>query len=120
MARPATFDDPTVTARLARDLPRWSLVEGAIERTFRTAGWKATLMVATTIGHLAEVAWHHPELRLSYSGVTVRLSTHVPPGITDLDFALAAQIDAVVGWEPGAPFSGTPDDPRHVYMRREG
>ena len=119
MAKPATYDDAAVTARLARDLPRWHLAKGTIQRTFKTAGWKATLMVATTIGHLAEVAWHHPDLALSYDKVTVKLSTHVPPGITDLDFALAAKIDAVIGWEPGAPFSGTPDDPRHAYLRRE-
>ena len=107
-----------VTARLAAELPGWTFVDGAIERRIRTASWKATMMVVTTIGHLAEVAWHHPDLLVAYDTVTVRLSTHAPRGITDLDFALAAKIDAVVEWRPGAPFSGTPDDPRHAYIRR--
>ncbi len=117
MAKPATYDDAAVAARLARDLPRWTLVQGAIQRTIGTANWKATLMVVTTIGHLAEVAWHHPDLLVSFDTVTVRLSTHSEHGITDLDFALAAKIEEVVCWHPGAPFRGTPKDPRHAYLR---
>lgn len=120
MAKPTTYDGEAVAARLAADLPRWTLRDGAIQRTFRTAGWKATLMVVTTIGHLAEAAWHHPDLLVSYDQVTVKLSTHSVRGITDLDFALAAKIDEVVGWRPGAPFTGTPSDPRHAYIRHDG
>ena len=117
MAKPATYGDEQVMARLARDLPRWTLADGAIQRTFKTASWKATLMVVTTVGHLAEAAWHHPDLAVSFDRVTVKLSTHSVRGITDLDFALAAKIDEVVGWQPGPPFSGTPSDPRHAYIQ---
>ena len=48
-------------------------------------------MVITTIGHLAEVAWHHPEISASYAWVEVSLSSHDAGGITDTDLALAAQ-----------------------------
>jgi hypothetical protein len=42
-----------------------------------TAGWKGTLMVVNTIGHLAEVAWHHPDMSLAFSKVQmIRLATH--------------------------------------------
>ena len=118
MLKPTPLDAATVVARLVAELPGWAFVDGAIQRSVRTASWKATMMVVTTVGHLAEVAWHHPDLLVSYDAVTVRLSTHAPRGITDLDFALAAKIDAVIDWRPGAPFSGTPDDPRHAYIRR--
>ena len=98
--------------RLARDLPHWQLVEGALQRRYRTAGWKGSLMLANTIGHLAEVAWHHPDLLLSYPQVVVRLSTHDAGGVTERDFALARQIEAVIGWrpadEPGGWLEGTP------------
>ncbi|RZK91410.1 MAG: 4a-hydroxytetrahydrobiopterin dehydratase, partial [Methylobacterium sp.] len=55
--RDDVIDDATVTERLARELPAWRLEEGWIRRTYKTAGWKGTLMVINTVGHLAEAAW---------------------------------------------------------------
>ena len=118
------YDDADVAARLV-DLPHWRHVEGAIERTYRTANWKATMMVVVTIGHLCEAAWHHPTLAVGYDRVTVRLWTHSAKGsgasgITDKDFALAAKMEAVVAWQPGAEdgaLDGTPADPRFAHMR---
>lgn len=108
-----------IEERLARDLPGWRLVDGELRRRFATHGWKGALMVANTIGHLAEVAWHHPDLVVSYGGVEVRLSTHDPKGITARDFALAAQIDAVVLWKPADEgiLEGTPGDPGAAYLK---
>ncbi len=40
-------------------------------------------MVANAIGHLAEAAWHHPELEISYGRVKVALNTHEAKGITE-------------------------------------
>jgi 4a-hydroxytetrahydrobiopterin dehydratase len=116
MPKPETYDAEAITARLAAELPHWWFEDGAIQRTYKTASWKGTLMVVTTIGHLAEVAWHHPDLAVSYDSVTVKLSTHSAKGITDLDFLLAAKIEAVVAWRPEAPFSGTPSDLNHAYI----
>ena len=113
------YDDDEVTARLTASLPHWSLEDGTIRRRFTTQGWKGALMVVATVGHLAEVAWHHPEIRASYGWVEVRLMSHDAGGITDRDLALAAKIEEVVAWRPGAedgPFSGTPDDPRFAYV----
>ena len=114
-----TLEDDVVLARLARDLPRWRLENGAIGRTFRTQGWKGALMVANTIGHLAEAAWHHPELRVTYASVTVLLNTHDAGGITEKDLALAARIEETVMWRPGldgGALEGTPSDPRYAYI----
>jgi 4a-hydroxytetrahydrobiopterin dehydratase len=116
---PTTYADPEIHARLAADLPHWRLADGTIQRTYKTASWKGTLMVVTTIGHLAEAAWHHPDLAVSYDSVTVKLSTHSAKGITDLDFLLAAKIEEVIGWRPGKPFSGTPADAKHAYIKYE-
>jgi 4a-hydroxytetrahydrobiopterin dehydratase len=117
LAKPQTYDEAAIEARLTAELPHWRFSEGTLQRTYKTASWKATLMVVTTIGHLAEAAWHHPDLAVSYDSVTVKLSTHSAKGITDLDFALAARIEDVVSWRPGPPFSGTPNDPRHAYLK---
>ena len=116
------YTDAEVTERLARDLPGWSLEAGSIRRRYETHGWKATLMVVTVIGHLAEAAWHHPDLAVSYGSVEVSLSTHSAGGITDKDLALARKIDEVVLWRPGAeagPLTGTPDDQRFAYIKYE-
>jgi 4a-hydroxytetrahydrobiopterin dehydratase len=101
MTAEKTYSDGEITEFLARHLPGWTLDGGTIARTYRTGGWKATLMVVNTIGHLAEAAWHHPDIKLSYASVEVRLSTHSAGGITDKDFALAQKIEAVIQWQPG-------------------
>jgi 4a-hydroxytetrahydrobiopterin dehydratase len=111
-----------VQAYLAQHLPHWTLADGTIRRTFHTQSWKATLMVVNTVGHLAEAAWHHPDLAVSYSSVEVRLSTHSAKGITDKDFQLAGKIEEVVGWQPareGGALEGTPAEARHAYIKYE-
>lgn len=112
-----------IEARLKAELPHWSHEDGHLRRTYRTSGWKGTLMVVNTIGHLAEAAWHHPDLEVSYARVTVKLMNHAARGVTDKDFALAAKIEEVVGWQPGreedSPLEGTPDDPRFSYLQHD-
>lgn len=116
------LEEPEVRRRLAAELPSWTLADGAIQRTWRTQGWKGTLMLATTIGHFAEVAWHHPDLHLSYNSVTVRLNTHDAGGITEKDLALAAKLEEVLSWKPAQQgvLGGTPDSPEHAYLRDQG
>jgi 4a-hydroxytetrahydrobiopterin dehydratase len=117
------YTAPEIEERLARALPRWSFSDGALRRVFRTHSWKATLMVVNTVGHLAEAAWHHPDLAVSYDRVEVRLNTHSAGGITDKDFELAAKIEEVVGWRPalaGGALEGTPADERFAYVKYDG
>jgi 4a-hydroxytetrahydrobiopterin dehydratase len=115
-----TYSDDEVNRHLAASLPKWRLSDGAISRRYDTNGWKATLMVINTVGHLAEAAWHHPDISASFNWVEVRLSTHSAKGITDKDFELAAKMDEVVLWRPGAEagaLEGTPADPRFAYVK---
>ena len=44
---------------------------------------------------LAERADHHPDILISYRKVTLTLSTHSASGLTEKDFSLAAQINAI-------------------------
>jgi 4a-hydroxytetrahydrobiopterin dehydratase len=116
----AKLSEDEVTRRLASTLPHWRLDGGFIRRTYKTQNWKATLMVVNAIGHLAEAAWHHPDLAVSYASVEVRLMTHSAKGITEKDLALARKIEDVVQWQPGregGPLEGTPQgDPRYAYV----
>lgn len=114
-----THGDDEIRAHLARELPCWHLEGGRICRTYRTGGWKGTLMVVNAVGHLAEAAWHHPDLEVSYSTVIVRLASHDVRGITDRDFELARRIEDFVHWQPGregGALTGTPDDERYRYI----
>ncbi|MCK9285152.1 MAG: 4a-hydroxytetrahydrobiopterin dehydratase [Rhodocyclaceae bacterium] len=113
------LDEATVRRRLGECLPHWTLADGQLYRAYRTEGWKGALMVVNAIGHLAEAAWHHPDIALGWGRVEVRLSTHDAKGITDRDFALAQRIEDLVQWQPSredGPLSGTPDDPRYRYV----
>ena len=115
------YSDDEIRARLAGPLEHWYLEDGWLRRKYKTESWKGTLMVVATIGHLAEAAWHHPDLTVSYAFVIVKLKTHTAKGITDKDFALARKIEEVVQWQPGregGPLEGTPsDDQRFRYIK---
>lgn len=119
MAEARPLGDTEVAARLSAALPRWTFQDGTIRRRFATQGWKAAVMVVGAVGHLAEAAWHHPEVRASYGWVEVTLSSHDAGGVTERDLALAARIEDVVAWRPGdddGPLTGPPDDPRFAYV----
>lgn len=110
-----------VVERLGRELPHWRYENGWIRRKYKTHSWKGTLMVVNTVGHLAEAAWHHPDLAASYAWVEVKLMTHTAKGITDKDLELARKIEEVVCWRPGktgGALEGTPEtDQRFAYIK---
>jgi len=114
------YSDAEVEVRLRSDLPQWYLEDGWIRRKYRTSGWKGTLMVINTVGHLAEAAWHHPDIAASYAFVIVKLKNHAAKGITDKDFELAKKIEDTVQWQPGlddGSLTGTPEDARFKYIK---
>ena len=89
---PKTFSEEEIVTRLKSELPHWQYQAGWITREFKTSGWKSTLMVVNVIGHLAESAWHHPDLAITYAKVKTKLITHSAKGVTEMDFALAKKI----------------------------
>ena len=117
----AVFSEEEIEARLKEELPTWVYENGWIRRKYKTSGWKGTLMVVNTVGHLAEAAWHHPDLTVSYAFVIVKLVNHAAKGVTEKDFELAKKIEDVIQWQPGidgeSELDGTPDDPRFKYIK---
>jgi 4a-hydroxytetrahydrobiopterin dehydratase len=110
---PRTYADDEVADRLDADGPaNWSLQDGHLTRAYKTDGWRTTLMLVNAIGYVCEAAFHHPDLAVGYNAVQVRLRTHSANGITDMDFAMAAKIEELALWRPGAdsPLGGTPND----------
>ena len=120
MTTEKTYSTEEIEQYLKANLQHWYFENGWIRRKFKTSGWKGTLMVINTIGHLSEVAWHHPDISASYGFVIVKLQNHAAKGITDKDFALAKKIEDVVQWNPtneDNTLEGTPDDPRFKYIK---
>jgi 4a-hydroxytetrahydrobiopterin dehydratase len=84
-----------INTRLAQ-LPGWDVHEGLLTKTFNVRSFAHGVLFVGAIGQYAEAANHHPDLSLhGYSHVTVQLSTHSEGGLTDKDFDLAAQIEAL-------------------------
>jgi 4a-hydroxytetrahydrobiopterin dehydratase len=111
-----------IQQHFSESLPHWFYEDGWIRRKYKTNSWKGTLMVVNTVGHLAEAAWHHPDLTVSYAFVIVKLCTHSAKGITMKDIELARKIEEVIQWQPshqaGSALEGTPqDDLRFSYVK---
>jgi len=114
------YSEEEIGKRLKKELPHWYYEDGWIRRKYKTSGWKGTLMVINAVGHLAEAAFHHPDITASYAFVIVKLVNHAAKGVTDADFALARKIEDFIQWQPGkeeGPLQGTPDDARFKYIK---
>ncbi len=112
------FSETEIRTKLDSDLSKWYYENGWIRRKYKTSGWKSTLMVVNLIGHMAEAAWHHPDLSISYAFVIVKIQNHAAKGITEKDFYLAKAIEDIVQWQPSKEkiVDGTPEDPRFKYI----
>jgi 4a-hydroxytetrahydrobiopterin dehydratase len=116
------FNEEEINEWIRNTGSEWSFDGKWIRKTYKTHSWKSTLMVVNAIGHLAELAWHHPDLVVSYAFVEVKLMNHAKKGITQLDFDLAKKLDEFLLWNPveeGLSLEGTPDDPRFAYVKRK-
>ena len=77
------------------DLPEWSEVSEAIQRTYQFASFIESMAFVNKVAEAAEADQHHPDILIRYNKVTLTLSTHDAGGISKKDFALAKKIDAM-------------------------
>jgi 4a-hydroxytetrahydrobiopterin dehydratase len=92
----AVLSDANVEQRLA-DAPEWRREDAAIVRDLRFADFAAAISFVDRLAERAEAANHHPDILVhGWNKVRLTLSTHSAGGITDADFALAREIDALV------------------------
>jgi 4a-hydroxytetrahydrobiopterin dehydratase len=85
-----------VKTELAR-LPQWQRRGGAIRRTFVFKDFPAAIRFVNAVARRAEKAWHHPDVDIRWNKVTLTLTTHDAGGLTEKDFALAAEFDQLAG-----------------------
>lgn len=77
------------TERL-RDLPGWTLSEGALQRKFTFDGFPEAVAFVVRLGFQAESVDHHPDMLINYKRVTLTYVTHSEGGLTEKDFEGAA------------------------------
>ncbi|MEM9083830.1 MAG: 4a-hydroxytetrahydrobiopterin dehydratase [Planctomycetota bacterium] len=85
--------EPQIEEKL-KELPQWSELNGSIQRTYQFPDFMASIAFVNKMADHAESVDHHPDILIRYNKVTLTLSTHDAGGITENDFAFAAQADA--------------------------
>lgn len=90
----AAMNAGQITAHLAA-LPQWQLVDGAISRSYRFAGYYETIAFVNALAWMVHREDHHPDLLVGYDRCEVRFNTHSVGGISDNDFICAAKADAI-------------------------
>ena len=76
---------------------RWNVAEGKLQATFVFDDFVAAFGFMTASALVAERMNHHPEWFNVYNRVRVDLITHDAGGLTELDFQLAAAMNAIAG-----------------------
>jgi 4a-hydroxytetrahydrobiopterin dehydratase len=85
------FTPSQITGGLAA-LPDWNLEGSNLVRTFVFTDFREAMSFVNSVAALAERAGHHPDIDIRYNKVRLALSSHDAGGITEKDFALAAEI----------------------------
>jgi 4a-hydroxytetrahydrobiopterin dehydratase len=88
-----------VVTRLAT-LAGWALTgdgaDVAIDKTFTFANYHETMAFVNAVAFIAHRQDHHPDLSVHYARCVVRWRTHDVQGLSETDFACAAQVDALL------------------------
>src|ERR1044071_5891466 len=81
--------------RLAEALPGWRLQDNRLSRNFRFPDFQQALDFVNKVGAIAEELGHHPDIHPGWGRADIEAWPHDANGITELDFTLAAKIDAL-------------------------
>jgi 4a-hydroxytetrahydrobiopterin dehydratase len=88
--------DDALRRRVSAELPGWTLDGEEIVGRWGFADFAAALAAAVRVGALAERADHHPEMRVGWGHLEVRLTTHSAKALTPRDVELAAKISGAL------------------------
>ena len=73
----------------------WERIGDEIRRTFVYEDFVRAMGFVQSVALLAEKMNHHPDVDIRWNKVILALSTHSAGGLTEKDFALAKQINAL-------------------------
>ncbi|HKJ57698.1 MAG TPA: 4a-hydroxytetrahydrobiopterin dehydratase [Halobacteriales archaeon] len=81
---------------IERRLPQgWDRDGDEIVRVYEFDDYLDGVAFAAECGEIAEEEFHHPEIRIGYEEVEVRLTSHEEGGITEKDVDMAERFDEV-------------------------
>ncbi len=86
--------DAEIHTRL-QNLSSWTVSDGELQREFLLPSFPSAIFFVNAVAYLAELAAHHPDIRVFYNKVILNMATHSAGGITEKDFALAQSIDVL-------------------------
>jgi 4a-hydroxytetrahydrobiopterin dehydratase len=90
----ALLGNDEIEARLA-EVDGWERRGEAIVKAFDRGDFVGSVGFVDSLVAPAEEMGHHPDLEISWSTVTVTISSHSEGGLTAADFELATKIDAL-------------------------
>jgi 4a-hydroxytetrahydrobiopterin dehydratase len=90
----ARLGDEEIEAKVG-ELDGWQRSGDAIEKKFDRGDFVGSVDFVKSLVQPAEEMNHHPDVAISWSEVTVTISTHSEGGLTENDFELAKRIDAL-------------------------
>ncbi len=82
-------------AKGLQTLSGWKREEDTIVKTFEHESFMPAIAFVNKVAALAETANHHPDITINYRRVHLLLTTHDSGGLTERDFKLAKEIDAL-------------------------
>lgn len=80
-------------AESLRSLPGWRVEGKEMVKDFRFPNYLDGIAFVQRVAIEAEAMNHHPDLRVGWRRVEVRITTHSAGGITALDFELAGRVE---------------------------
>lgn len=80
-------------AEALKTLDGWTADGKLLKKSLKFANFADALDHVNRVGALAEAADHHPDITFGWGYADIALTTHDRGGITDVDIALARQID---------------------------
>ena len=92
----ATILSATEVQSNLSQLNNWALEDNVIKTVKIFDGFPNAISFVNKLVEPAESAGHHPDLEISYNKVTICLTTHDVGGLTQKDFEMAKQIEAIV------------------------
>ena len=85
--------------RYMEDINGWDLDRNGIhnlERKFKFKNFKESMEFVNEVADLAEKEGHHPDIKISWNKVELKLTTHAIDGLSENDFILASKINDII------------------------
>jgi len=88
------LDPEEISTRLLA-LPHWRMESAALHSVLPLKAYLDGVELIAQLAQIAEELDHHPRLTLNYDSIAIRVNTHLPPGISALDFLFVERVEGL-------------------------